>query len=207
MLAAWLGDLGLETFRSELLQQRPIAQPGTVAERDAWRLLGEVLAAPVAPDVLVVVGGQLLDLPTPRALAELQAYLRVGIGVCLRHTERSHPELRAVADAFEHDLGAAQVQMFVTAGGTHGFGWHYDDEDVFIAQLAGEKDYYFRANTVTTEPARPAAFAKFRDEGSPLATATLVAGDFLYIPARWWHVALCRADAVSLSVGVIPRAS
>ncbi len=28
------------------------------------------------------------------------------------------------------------------------FGWHYDFEDVFIAQTLGTKDYYFRDNTV-----------------------------------------------------------
>ena len=41
--------------------------------------------------------------------------------------------------------GTPQVQVFATPAGTHGFGWHYDLEDVFIAQTAGMKDYYFRA--------------------------------------------------------------
>jgi ribosomal protein L16 Arg81 hydroxylase len=35
-------------------------------------------------------------------------------------------------------------------------------------------------------------------------TATLVAGDFLYIPSRWWHMALCKEDALSISVGLMP---
>lgn len=48
-----------------------------------------------------------------------------------------------------------------------------------------------------------AMFTRFADEHSPLCTATRVAGDFLYVPARWWHMAVCREDAVSISVGVM----
>ena len=86
-----------------------------------------------------------------------------------------------------------------------GFGWHYDAEDVFIAQTAGEKDYYFRENTVEADtPFPPKDFQAYHAETSALQTAHLVAGDFLYIPARWWHMALCREDALSISVGVMP---
>jgi 50S ribosomal protein L16 3-hydroxylase len=99
--------------------------------------------------------------------------------------------------------GSAHVQLFVTPGRTHGFGWHYDDEDVFILQTVGVKDYYFRANTVAAEvAAHPDAFARFDVETSPLCTARLLAGDFLYLPARWWHMATCERDALSISVGV-----
>ena len=165
-----------------------------------WDALGRVLA--VEPEVLVVARGALVPFPPPRELIELRAYFRMGIGLCLRHTERCDPDMRRVADAFETDLGAAQVQLFVTPGGTHGFGWHYDDEHVFIVQTAGMKHYYFRANTATDGPAAPAAFASFSRETSAIHTATLVAGDFLYIPARWWHMAVCEEDALSISVGV-----
>jgi 50S ribosomal protein L16 3-hydroxylase len=200
----WLAPLTLDEFRSTYLQRAPIARPGSAAGAPLdWSVLDRVLAA--RPDVLVVARGQLLPLPPPRCATELRAYLRVGVGVCVRHAERCDPGLRAIADHFEAWLGSAQVQLFVTAGGTHGFGWHYDDEDVFIAQTEGVKDYYFRANTVTTEPAAPPRFARFCDERSTLAGATLIAGDFLYVPARWWHMAVCHQDAMSISVGVVPR--
>jgi hypothetical protein len=56
---------------------------------------------------------------------------------------------------FARELGGeAQIQLFVTPGGTHGFGWH---------------DH------------------RFRSEDSPLGTATLIAGDWLYIPPGWWQ--------------------
>ena len=203
VLARWLGAVSTETFASEYLQRAPIAQPATVDQSLLdWETLARVLAA--GPDVLVVAKGELLPFPPPRELVELRAYFRIGIGLAMRHTERCLPELQAIADSFAA-LGPSHVQMFATPGGTHGFGWHYDDEDVFIAQTTGVKDYYFRPNTIGTEPASSTAFARHREETSPMFSATLHAGDFLYIPARWWHMAQCHEDALSISVGVLAR--
>jgi ribosomal protein L16 Arg81 hydroxylase len=50
--------------------------------------------------------------------------------------------------------------------------------------------------------AHGSAFAGYARETSPLQTARLVPGDLLYVPARWWHMALCEVDALSISVGV-----
>jgi 50S ribosomal protein L16 3-hydroxylase len=206
MLATWLGSTSLDAFRDQHLQRAPVAVASTIDDPRSlldWDLLAAVLGGEPAPDVLVVARGQLLPLPPPRALDELRAYFRMGIGLCLRHTERCHRGLRAIADAFEADLGAAQVQVFVTPSGTYGFGWHYDDEDVFIVQTEGIKDYYFRANTIAADiHAHSSAFRRFDNETSALCTARLVPGDFLYLPARWWHMALCRETALSISVGV-----
>lgn len=210
MLGAWLGTLSIEEFSARYLQREPIAQPGTTHAAVPlldWDVLDRVLASEAPrPDVLVVAGGKLLPWPAPRCATEARAYMRMGVGLAMRHTQHCHPNLRAVADAFETDVGEAQVQVFVTPASTHGFSWHYDDEDVFIAQTAGTKDYYFRANTVAADCLADASvFGRFHEETSPLCTATLVPGDFLYIPARWWHMAVCREDSLSISVGVFPR--
>jgi hypothetical protein len=208
VLGTWLGDAPVEEFRARALSRTAIARPATA--RDAtrlltWDVLDRVLAVACEPDVLVVARGRMLPLPVPRSLATLRGYFAMGVGLCVRHAERCDPGLASVAAAFEADLGTAHVQLFVTPGKTHGFGWHFDDEHVFVAQTAGVKDYYFRPNTATTEPASPAAFQHYGRETSVMATAKLVPGDFLYLPARWWHMALCYDDALSISVGVRPR--
>lgn len=206
MLSDWLGDIGLDAFRAAHLQRAPLACPGTThgaRELLDWNGLARVLKS--KPDVLVVARGQLLPFPAPTDLDELRAYFRMGIGLAMRHTEKADPVMATVAQAFERDVGTSQVQVFVTPRETHGFGWHYDDEDVFIAQTHGVKDYYFRANTVTPARAAPSEFSRYPEETSTLCTATLVAGDFLYIPARWWHMAICREESLSISVGVYPR--
>ena len=205
MVLDWLGGMSVDEFRARFLRIAPAAQPGTaLAARSLfdWRVLDRVLRA--SADVLVVSRGELLSRPPPRTLHELADYLVEGIGLCIRHAERHDAGLAGVAAAFA-PLGAAHVQLFVTPAGTHGFGWHYDDEDVFIAQTTGMKDYYFRANTVSDCPANPTRFSRFHAESSPLCTATLVAGDFLYLPSRWWHMAICHQDALSISVGVTLR--
>jgi 50S ribosomal protein L16 3-hydroxylase len=208
MLREWIAPLPVDGFKQAYLQQsawaRPSTAKGALATLD-WATLGEVLAA--QPDAIVCAKGKHLGLPVPRDLDEVRAYFRIGIGLCVRHTERCHPKLAAIAAAFEQDLGrSVQVQLFVTPGGTHGFGWHYDLEDVFIAQTVGVKDYYFRENTIErTAPFPPPSFAGFHLESSPIMTATLVPGDFLYIPSRWWHMAQCKDDALSISVGVSPE--
>jgi ribosomal protein L16 Arg81 hydroxylase len=33
-------------------------------------------------------------------------------------------------------------------------------------------------------------------------TARLFAGDWLYIPSRWWHMAKCIEDSLSISLGL-----
>jgi hypothetical protein len=211
MVRDWLGDTTLDEFRDRYLQREPFARPSsalaTIARLD-WSVLSRVLAADPAPDVLVVARGERLELPAPRSLMELGALFAAGIGLCLRHTERCDPGLGAIAADFERELGTAQVQLFVTPPGTHGFSWHYDDEDVFIVQTLGTKEYLFRANTVAPAiQAHGAVFRRFAEECSPICAATLVPGDLLYLPARWWHMAECAAGgpSLSISVGVRPR--
>jgi 50S ribosomal protein L16 3-hydroxylase len=210
MLADWIAPLDVEGFMRSHLQRSAWAHPASARSAIAtlgWDTLGEVLAAvDPPPDVIVCAGGKQLPFPAPRDLTELRAYMRIGVGLAMRHTQRCHPRLAAIAADFARHLpGAVQVQIFATPAGTHGFGWHYDAEDVFIAQTVGIKDYYFRANTVEADaPFPPQDFMGYHAECSPLQTATLVPGDFLYIPSKWWHMAECKEDALSISVGVMP---
>lgn len=209
MLADWLAPLDIDGFRRGYLHRFAWAVPHSARSALSvldWTVVDEVLSSRVPADIIVCAQGKHLPFPAPRDLVELKAYMRMGIGLCLRHTERSHLRLAALATEFEATLpGTVQIQIFVTPAESHGFGWHYDAEDVFIAQVAGCKDYYFRENTVEATAAFPPPdFTAYHAETSALQTATLVPADFLYIPARWWHMAVCREDSLSISVGVMP---
>lgn len=210
MLRAWLAPQDLRWFFAEHLHQRPLACPGVArgTARDLrWETLDALLGAEPSPDLLCVARGVLRDEATPRSLAAARGLLDRGIGFVLRHADRRLPTLATLARSFAADLpGLMNVQIFATAAGTHGFGWHYDFEDVFLVQTEGVKDYYFRANTVDPVSAVGSQpdFSLIAQERSPLATARLVPGDWLYIPARWWHVALPAADSLSISLGVFP---
>ena len=210
MLREWVAPATVSDFETTFLRRVPCAGAGTAMQavpRFTWTTLDGVLRAAPAADVLVVRRGDQVAAPIPRSAADLRTLMADGIGLVIRRGERHHPDLAAVAASFARDLpGTVHVQLFVTPAGTHGFGWHYDLEDVFIAQTAGVKDYYFRENTVTdAEPAAgPLDFSPYRRETSQLATARLLTGDWLYLPSRWWHMALCIEDALSISVGVMP---
>jgi hypothetical protein len=213
MLADWLAPESLSWFREAHFDRAPIARGGAAAKAVplfGWDTLSRVLTSRPPLDLMTVSRGRLVDVPAPRTLAEVRALMRTGVSVVVRGSERHDAGLAELAAAFARDLpGEVHVQLYVTPAGTNSYGWHYDFEDVFIVQTAGAKDYYFRANTVArgTALGDPLDFTCITRETSPLYTARLVAGDWLYIPATWWHLVKCTDDALSISVGVMsPRA-
>ncbi|AKF09305.1 JmjC domain-containing protein [Sandaracinus amylolyticus] len=209
MLGEWLAGSSIDRFRAEQLGRAPFASPGTAREAIArfdWDTLDRVLRAPDL-DALVVRRGRAEDVALPRDLATLRALFARELGVVVRRAERHDHALAAMAHDLARDVpGEAHVQLFVTPGRSHGFGWHYDAEEVFIAQTAGSKTYYFRRNTIDPDPTPGAQpdFARVREETTPLMSCTLVAGDWLYLPRGWWHVAKAIEDSLSISIGITP---
>jgi hypothetical protein len=200
--------MSLAEWQESISHKQAWARPGIAAEvvhACGWDSLSRLLRAKPSPDVLVVAGGKLMKDAPPRSLIELELLMRRGIGLCVRRSERHEAGLGAFSSSIAACLGRrVHLQVFATPGGTHGFGWHYDAEGVLIVQTAGVKDYYFRENTVdrrVPDGTRP-DFSRFRCESSPLQTARLIAGDCLYIPARWWHMARSVEDALSMSLGI-----
>jgi hypothetical protein len=210
MLAEWLAPNDLAWFTSTHLERTPCARPGAAAGAlplFGWDTVDRILKSDHPLDLMTVSGGQLVDVPAPRSRDEVGRLMQSGVSVVVRAAEKHDPRLLALAASFERALpGEVHVQLYVTPGGTNSYGWHYDFENVFIAQTAGVKDYYFRANTVARDRVlgEPLDFAAVRDETSPLMSARLLAGDWLYIPATWWHLVKCVEDALSISVGVMP---
>ncbi|HEX2659500.1 MAG TPA: cupin domain-containing protein [Polyangia bacterium] len=172
-----------------------------------WDVLERVLGSPDPIDLMTVRQGQLIDCASPRARGDVEALFRRGVSTVVRAAERHDGGLAALASSFEAAAaGRAHVQLYATPGGTNSYGWHFDFEDVFIIQTAGTKDYYFRDNTVAGDVTlgAPMDFTAIRRETSPVYTARLIAGDWLYIPSRWWHLVKCVDDALSISTGVMP---
>jgi 50S ribosomal protein L16 3-hydroxylase len=208
VLKEWVAEIGFEAFTRSHLGRCPMAAPDVgraAAGTCDWRMVDELLASERA-DTIVVAGGELLPRKEPRSLAQLQALLRQGAGVAVRRADRASGPVDALARSLAEDLpGEQRTIVFATAGGTHGFGWHFDAEEVFILQTVGDKSYYFRANSVSPRPFRPdaRAFADYCRETSPLMSARLHAGDWLYLPSGYWHAAHAHEDSLSISIGVM----
>ena len=127
----------------------------------------------------------------------------------LRSAAAYSPHLRTLCEELAREVpGPQRVIAFATAANTHGFGWHYDAEDVFIMQTAGDKEYYFRRNTQVNVASMPLRgqpdFTLYRNELSPLMSFRLIAGDWLYLPRGFWHVAYAHSDALLCRSGSFP---
>jgi hypothetical protein len=210
VLKEWLGETPIDAFRASHLGRMPLARPSAASDAVRffdWDTLDPLLRHPDL-DVLTIRGGREDPAPRPRGLEEARRLLAGGVGLVVRRAERHDQGLAALGRRLTQDLpGRFHVQLFVTAAGTHGFSWHYDAEEVFIVQTRGEKDYFFRRNTLDPEPVPGAQpdFARVREESTPIMTATLLPGDWLYLPRGWWHVAKARTDSLSISLGVTPE--
>jgi len=210
VLGTWLAPTTVGEFTRTHLQRLPFARPGAAmgARRAcSWGTVERLFQERPPPAFLAVRDAQLIDVAPPPSLAALRALMQDGVAFVIRRTERHDAGLRAIADAFARELpGEVHIQLFVTPAGSFSFGWHYDFEDVFVAQMEGSKRYYFRQNTVDLDTPRDATpdFDALRRERSALGGADLVPGDWIYLPTRWWHVARSLDDCVSMSVGVWP---
>lgn len=156
---------------------------------------------------MVAFCGRLIPVEQPRSLDAARHFLRQGLGIVVRRSERNSPVFADVKRSLTEEVaGEVHVQLYATPAGTQTFGWHYDLEDVFVAQTVGVKDYYFRDNTVARDVARTSQldFSAVRNETSTLFCSRLMAGDWLYIPRRWWHLVRSIEDSLSISVGVMP---
>lgn len=213
MIEKWLGRTPLDEFRSSHYQRMPLAQPDSARDAAAyltWQTFADLLTAPTSPDVMIVREGRLLDLPAPRTREEFMNLFGAGCSFVIREAERHDPGIRQVADGFAADLGGlSTVQVFVTPPESHGFGWHYDCEEVFIAQTSGTKEYFLRQNTVNPEPTVDAMprDMQYPRETSQVIACTLAAGDLLYIPRGWWHMGRALEPSLGISVGVLSEAA
>lgn len=169
-----------------------------------WERFGELALIVPPEDVLVVGNGRLFEHVVPTPDVPARAILSTGRSVVLRAAERFDRSLSDLAQALHDDVGGVvAVQLYGTPAGSHSFGWHYDYEDVFIVQCEGEKEYLLRENTVNPRPRHDAMprDMQFERETTQAIACTLERGDWLYIPAGWWHVAFARTDSLSISAG------
>lgn len=176
------GNLAVSKFVEEHLHRLPLALAGSAESVRAlgnWDALGGMLACADA-EVLLVRGGERHQGELPRDVAAVRALCDEGYTLRVRHAERHHAGVAELAAAFERAFGGAvDVQAFSTPAGQPGFSWHYDAEDVFIIQTAGEKEYSLRKNTVNPWPLEETLPADMRYEREimPMMRVQLRAGD------------------------------
>jgi ribosomal protein L16 Arg81 hydroxylase len=157
---------------------------------------------------MVVRRNQRYGGPPPQTPADAQRLVGEGYTLLVKHAERHDERLAELARGFAADLaGEVNIHMYCTPAEQYGFAWHYDAEEVFIVQTTGRKEYSLRKNTVNPWPLEETlpADMKYEREIMPLMKCQLAAGDWLYIPSGYWHMASASETAISLAIGVMPR--
>ena len=202
ILARLLGEFPAPRFLEEHYFRLPFSRPGGargIAPAIDWDRVRALVEAPGA-DVMISRRGQLAE------GGDWKSNYDRGFTITVRSAEKSDAELARLAEEFRAEfLAPVNVHLYCTPAGEHGFGWHYDVEDVFILQLEGSKRYSLRKNTVNPWPVLETMprDLKFEREGSPVFDCRLAAGDWLYIPAGWWHLATTEQESTSLAVGLM----
>jgi ribosomal protein L16 Arg81 hydroxylase len=208
-LATLLGNLSPTTFVEEFFLRLPVAMPNCARgfiSLGSWDVLSHLISQ-VETDVMVVREGQRSMSARPLSIDGVRSLLGEGHTVLVRHAERGHDALAQLAKEFSTELGApVDIHLYATPPDRHGFGWHYDVEDVFILQTVGTKEYLLRKNTVNPWPLLETLPADMRygRELMPLIRCDLEPGDWLYIPNGYWHRAVAKTESLSLAIGLTP---
>jgi ribosomal protein L16 Arg81 hydroxylase len=206
-----LADFGMENFLSHHLFQFPFASPQTAhrfKDLICWELLEELF--PEHNNCWLPRQGRLpaeAELCQGRLTNDVaKKEFEVGRTILIRHAEQKSAKLKEIADDF-HQLfhRPVDIQLYATPAGEEGFDWHYDVEDVFVIQSRGEKEFRLLPNTVTPRPLPMMTRENYfpREKKTPEIRCWLKAGDWLYIPAGYWHKARALTESYHLSVGVL----
>ncbi len=206
-----LGEMPVAEFVQTHLHRVPLARPHGAREfipLADWDLVERVLAQP-GVDAMVARDGALREGAPAGApgYAEMRRLHEEGWTLGVRNAEKHDPALARLAEEFRADFAAPiNVHLYVTPPAARGFDWHYDAEDVFILQTRGSKEYRLRKNTVNPWPLEETLprDMRFEREVMPAIGCTLAAGDWLYIPPGYWHMAKSAGEtSISLAVGVM----
>jgi 50S ribosomal protein L16 3-hydroxylase len=201
-----LGDFPRDRFLREYFLKLPFAYRAGCTQLESLGngdTLNRVASDPSADVIVSRLGDRWTgDLARPGQLEEL---LAAGYTIGIRHAEQHDGGLAALAVEFEQDfLSPVDVHLYCTPANQAGFGWHYDAEDVFVLQTSGSKEWSLRKNTVNPWPLLETLPQDMRygREVMPLMKCLLAPGDWLYIPAGYWHCTHSREESISLSVGL-----
>ena len=119
----------------------------------------------------------------------LEAFVRNGASVILNSVHTIHEPVRALISEIESSLANyAGVNLYASWRSAPCFANHWDDHDVYILQVRGQKVWRLWGE-VRRQPLSRDVEANEAAPAHPVWTGTLDEGDVLYIPRGWWHSA------------------
>ncbi|BEL07470.1 cupin domain-containing protein [Actinoplanes sichuanensis] len=135
----------------------------------------------------------------------VMAELSDGATLVVDSADELSPPLRRLAADLERELQEhVEINVYCSWGTEPGLGLHWDDHEVIVLQVAGEKKWEIHsptleAPTAEQQPPPPAAGTE------PAMALTLRAGESLHVPRGWWHlVASVGVPSLHLTIGIRP---
>lgn len=224
---AWLlAPLGVSTFLAGSLGRAPLVLPrgesgyysGLLSLPDV-ELLIYTLADPANRRWFQVVkDGQTLPMRAPLVddngdlvPAAVVTLYQQGCTVVVNQLQRRWAPIRALANALDASFsratgivlrGPITANAYLTPPGAQGFSPHFDDHDVFVLQLAGQKRWSIYARREEFPSAGESRISR-EELGKPPVSASIAAGDLIYIPRGCPHEAAAQSDfSLHLTLGV-----
>jgi ribosomal protein L16 Arg81 hydroxylase len=131
------------------------------------------------------------------------ALLADGATLILYSVEDLSPAVRSLSESFRDVLRARNhVNLYASWRSENGFDLHWDTHEVMVLQLHGRKQWQIFA---PTQDAPLDVGVPPRPSGPPAWSGLLNAGDILYLPRGWWHVAnAVDGPSLHLTFGIAP---
>ncbi len=146
--------------------------------------------------------------PDPHRVHE--AY-RSGYTLVMRRMQMRVPEIAAVCRRLDRALLAAnwllrrpvRSNLFASPAGTVGLERHWDDHDVIVIQIHGEKQWTVHASAHRFPLAPPASTPSDDDVGEVVFDGCLVPGDVLFVPSGFAHrTSTDESSSLHITLGV-----
>jgi hypothetical protein len=185
----------LAFFRERKLVHLRSANNGCYAQLLGWEALRRLLERgeyPRDPDHLRVAK-ESVPAPIERWRIDgktdtdrLEGCLTDGFSIIATHLEEHLPALGALCQNLRARLRErTYAGAIVTTGAEGAFQLHYDFEDLIILQVEGTKRWQIFGPPVS-KPVRGMA-KQSAPQGAPMFDEVLEPGDFLFVPAGYWH--------------------
>jgi ribosomal protein L16 Arg81 hydroxylase len=127
-----------------------------------------------------------------------------GATIVLQGLHLTRPAVGAFCRSLEETLGhPAQANAYYTPRSAQGLPVHHDTHDVFVLQVAGEKQWLVYPPALELPLKDQRYSAELGEPGAPIEDRVLRPGDTLYLPRGWLHEALTSdTDSLHLTIGV-----
>ncbi|MBV9759672.1 MAG: cupin-like domain-containing protein [Acidobacteriaceae bacterium] len=118
---------------------------------------------------------------------DLESCLASGATLIIDEVDELHTPLRHLAVCLEEKFRSpVNINAYASWKATPGFDLHWDEQDVFIIQLAGRKNWRVHPPRYP-DPSKAQPKCKEPPAGEPVFDAAISEGDVLYLPRGWWH--------------------